>query len=148
MSRLEGHISYSFPSLSCLNFTCQFLFQTARLSIRTAELLCYCCTFLVNIKLYRVIQIWLSVLLKRKLFWIQRYKRVAEISAGITTVCVNNSWKSVLKIFRYFWIKSQWIESSVLVWLCLGIVCSCHTCREREAQDHPMLSLWIIRKHS
>jgi hypothetical protein len=50
-SPIECHISYSFPSLSCLNFTCQFLFQTARLSIPTAELFCYCCTFQVSIKL-------------------------------------------------------------------------------------------------
>ena len=50
-SLLELHNSYSFPSLSCLNFTCQFLFQSARLSIRTAEFSCYCCTFRVNIKL-------------------------------------------------------------------------------------------------
>jgi hypothetical protein len=50
-SPIEGHISYSFPSLSCLNFTCQFLFQTARLSMVTSEFSCYCCTFRVSIKL-------------------------------------------------------------------------------------------------
>ena len=76
-SLFERHISYSFHSLSYLNCTCPFLYQTARLSIRTADF-CYCCTFRVSSKLWRVIQIWFCVLLKRKLVWIQSYRGLGK----------------------------------------------------------------------
>lgn len=44
---------------------------------------------------------------------------------------------SCFEMFQYFWIKSQWIESNVLVWLWLRIVCSCHTCREGKHRATP-----------
>jgi len=48
---LGRRISHSFPSLSCLNCTQNLHYQTARLSIGTAEFCCYCCTFRVSIQL-------------------------------------------------------------------------------------------------
>lgn len=140
-------LSHKFPSLSCINRTCRSLFQSARLSIRTDDFSCYCGSPRGNIKLWRLIQYGSPCYWKGNWFesrgtggsqkYLQEWQQyVWIIHEG-----------GCLEKFRYFWIKSQWIESNVLVWLWLGIVCSCHTCRRREAQDHPMSSLWIIRKH-